>query len=139
MKKSHIFNCSSRNLYFSIVNESLKKNDLSFEDAKVGLKFDKELKNQLGQKSKITEEIIELEQDKKFVIKITTAYDTYKISYSISESNGMAELVYEENYSSDKNLRYFNHLFMSFIYKGKISKKTKNMFSGLEKMIENVS
>ncbi len=139
MKKSHIFNCSPSNLYFAIVNESMKKNGLKFEDAKVGLTFERELKNQLGQLSKINEEIIELEQDKKFVINITTAHDTYKLSYTFSKVESSTELIYEENYSSNKNLRYFNHLLMSFIYKRRINKKTETFFSSLEKIINNAS
>ncbi len=139
MKKSHVFNCESSKLYSIILNESLKQNGFNIEDAKVGFKFEKELKNQLGQSSKITQQIVELEKDKKIVIEVTNIHDTYKISYNLTEKNGMTELVYEENYKSNKNLRYFNNLIMSFIYKKRINKKINNIFGGLEKMVDDVS
>lgn len=106
---------------------------------KKGLKFEKILKTKLNQEVKTTIEILEIEENKGYVLKYVSYLGENILSYEIEQINeNSIFLLSEEKYIGSDIFKKINNIIMSFLFSFSLKRKKKKIFKEIERYIVNL-
>lgn len=137
VSSEEFFNVLENSIFEDIKNNYKKAN---LDDIKKGFSYTKKLNNNLKQEAKVKITIEEYIKNSLYESSFATSKGINTIRYSLTESENDigCNLIYEEDYFSDKTSLGLNYKLMNFLLKRKNKRKVNNLIRSIESyIIEN--
>ncbi|MFV0255189.1 MAG: DUF3284 domain-containing protein [Erysipelotrichaceae bacterium] len=132
--KELCFEVLSESLLFDINNSSEK--DIVLSDIKPGYSYTKNLQNKVGNKGAVRVEIKTFTPNSKYEVTFDTNQGCNTLSYQLNDYDAEHfELIYSENFTSEKSMNTMNFKFMSKLYERGNKKKINATLDQLENII----
>ena len=126
--------------FFKVLMDSLEheaKEIKKTDDVKLekGLKYNKQLVTKLGTTVNAKFEVIELTPNEKYHSRIKHKEDTIDITYLINSQGNTINLLYLEEYESDKKRKSINNSIVGTIMSPFLKRSKKKQFKAMENYI----
>ena len=116
--------------------ESANEEKYSLEDVYDGFTYSKKLKNKFGNKDKVEVTVVKIVRPKYYEAHFKSRDGLNILSYEFKEKEDeMFDLIYRENFQSDKAILNLNFKIMSFLFSTSSKKHVKIMLDKLQVLL----
>lgn len=115
---------------------SVKEEKLTVEDIQDGFTYSKKLKNKFGNEDRVDVTIIKLDVPNYYEAQFQSRDGLNVLSYELKDKeDGIFDLIYKEDFKSEKTSHNLNFKVMSFVFSRSSKKRVKLMLDQLQVLL----